>query len=406
MAATGDYITYRPRILLIGPKGPPYGGMALQGEKLELLLGLDDNSVSFVDSNVPFPRWLRFMDHIRGVRPFARSAVISVKLWSEIRQADVVHVLAASWLYFFLVVAPAVVLSRVHHKRVVLNYRSGEGKQFFRRYGRLAAPIFRMADAVTAPSEFLAKAIQECFGVAVSIVPNILNLAAFRYRERNLFTPRLLVTRHLEKLYGVESVIQAFKLIQDRHPTASLRIAGVGSEEQNLRRLVTKWRLRNVQFLGQVPQRDLPAIHATSDIMLNGSLIDNFPGSLLEASASGLAIVSTSAGGIPFIYEDGKQAILVEPGDWRGLACGVEQILEDSSLGRELTSQAFQLCRQCEWDNVRRSLYRSYGLTAPGPDRGVGGISGLATANMAGTTTADGRGALFNDSSDSHEPPR
>ena len=79
-------------------------------------------------------------------------------------------------------------------------------------------------------------------------------------------------------------------------------------------------------------------------------------------------MVSTNAG-IPAMYEDGKTAILVEPGDWQGLAAGVEELVGDPSLGVNLTSAAFQLCRQCEWENVRVSLYESYGFApaaAPG----------------------------------------
>jgi phenylacetate-CoA ligase len=114
-----------------------------------------------------------------------------------------------------------------------------------------------------------------------------------------------------------------------------------------------------------VPHADLPALYDRSDILLNGSHVDNFPGSLVEASAAGLAVVSTNAGGIPAMYENGKTAILVEPGDWRGLADGVQTLIGNPSLGARLTAAAFQLCRQCEWENVRELLYESYGFVVP-----------------------------------------
>jgi phenylacetate-CoA ligase len=276
-----------------------------------------------------------------------------------------VHVLAASWLYFFLVVAPAVLLARLSGKRAIINYRSGEGREFFRRYGFLAAPFFRLASGVTAPSRFLAEAIRERFGLTVKIVPNIVDLKAFRYRQRSRYQPRLLVTRHLEKMYGVDVVVRAFESIQKRLPDASLEIVGTGSEEGRLRRLVAESGLENVRFCGQVPHADLPSLYDRSDILLNGSYVDNFPGSLVEASAAGLAVVSTNAGGIPAMYENGKTAILVEPGDWQGLADGVQTLIDNPSLGVRLTAAAFQLCRQCEWENVRELLYESYGFVLP-----------------------------------------
>ena len=365
MIASGENRTPRPPIVLIAPHAPPYGGMALQAEKLAQWLRKEGHSVVFLASNLSFPKGLGFVERLRGVRALVRSAMLARKVWAEVRRAEVVHVLAASYLYFFLVVAPAVVLARLSGKRVIVNYRSGAAKEFFRSYGWLAAPVFRLATEITAPSRFLAEAIHDRFGLPVKIVPNIVDLTAFRYRQRSRYAPRLLVTRHLEKIYGVDSVLRAFARVQERFPEARLEIAGTGGEEERLRRFVADAALRNVRFCGHVPHKDLPALYDRSDILLNGSHVDNFPGSLIEASAAGLAVVSTNAGGIPAIYENLRTAILVERGDWQGLAAGIEALIDDPSLGVRLTSSAFQLCRQCEWENVRVSLYESYGFGLP-----------------------------------------
>ena len=365
MIVSGESRAPRPTVIVIAPKAPPYGGMALQAEKLVNLLRQEGHTVAFLPSNLPFPRGLGFAEQLRGIRPFLRSAVIANRLRAELGRADVVHVLAASWLYFFLVVAPAVFLARLFGKRVIINYRSGEGREFFRSYGWLAAPVFRLASEVTAPSSFLAEAIQDRFGLPAKIIPNIVDLKAFRYRQRSRYEPKLLVTRHLEKMYGVDSVVRAFACVQKRFPEASLEIAGTGSEEERLRKLVAESGLKNVRFCGHVPHAQLPALYDRSDILLNGSYVDNFPGSLVEASATGLAVVSSNAGGIPAMYENGRTAILVEPGDWQGLAKGVEALIDDPSLGVRLTSAAFHICRQCEWESVRELLYESYGFVLP-----------------------------------------
>jgi O-antigen/teichoic acid export membrane protein/glycosyltransferase involved in cell wall biosynthesis len=363
--SSAEVRTPRPTIIVIAPQAPPYGGMALQAEKLVRLLRQEGYSVVYLASNLRFPPGLGFVAGLRGVRPFVRSIVMTTRLWAELRRANVVHVLAASWLYFFLVVAPAVLLARLSGKRAIINYRSGEAREFFRRYGFLAAPVLRLASEVTAPSGFLAEAIRARFGLTVRIVPNIVDLKTFRYRQRNRFQPRLLVTRHLEKMYGVDLVVRAFERVQKRFPEATLEIAGTGSEEGRLRQLVAESGLKNVHFCGHVPHADLPALYERSDILLNGSHVDNFPGSLVEASAAGLAVVSTNAGGIPAMYENGNTAVLVEPGDWQGLADGVQALIDTPSLGVRLTLAAFHLCRQCEWENVRELLYESYGFVAP-----------------------------------------
>jgi glycosyltransferase involved in cell wall biosynthesis len=350
----------KPAILLIGPGMPPYGGMGLQARQMCDLLLSDGMQVVFAPSNPAFPRWLHFLESARGARPIFRSILFAWRLWKALPQADVVHVMACSWLSFFVVAYPAVWLSYWARKRTVLNYRGGEAERFFRWFGWLARPVFRRAKVITAPSGFLADVIRKQFNVPVAIVSNILNLSAFRFRQRTTFRPKMLVTRHLEKIYDIESVLRAFRIVEKKYPEASLWIAGTGSEEQHLRKLVSQWGLRNVEFLGHVRHQDLPPIYDACDIYVNASRFDNFPGGLLEASASGLAIVSTYAGGIPFIYQNGKNSLLVPPGDWAGLAAAIEKVLQCPLQSADLTRHANVLAQACDWQHVRKSLYRAY----------------------------------------------
>jgi glycosyltransferase involved in cell wall biosynthesis len=347
---------------LIGPKVPPYGGMALQGRLMQQLMTVEGINVGFLASNLPFPNGLGFLDRLRGVRPFLRSMHFCVRLWRMLGSVEVVHILACSWLYFFVIVCPAVVISRLRGKHVVLNYRGGQADDFLRRSAFVLRTFFRMAHVVTAPSDFLVNVIGKRIGVPVEIVPNIVNFTRFRYRERKPIQPKMVVTRHLLKLYDIESVIRAFRVVQQRYNEASLLIVGTGDQEKYLRGLVSTWKLENVEFLGYVPQEDLPAVYEKCDILLNASLADNFPGSLVEAAAAGLIVVSTGVGGIPFIFENDKNAILVEPGDWAGLAAGALRVLEDPALASRLAKDALKQCQEYDWKNVRRLLYPMYGF--------------------------------------------
>ena len=107
---------------------------------------------------------------------------------------------------------------------------------------------------------------------------------------------------------------------------------------------------------------DLPKICDQCDILINASRVDNFPGALMEGSAAGLVVVSTSAGGISVMYQHEKTALLVEPGDWRGLGLSVIKVLQSPSLAIDLATRAELLVRKCEWPEVRKPLYGVYGL--------------------------------------------
>jgi len=352
-------------VLIVAPVAPPYGGMASQALLLKRMLEDDGIPADILSQNQPFAQPFRIFERVPVLRALLRTGIFCVRMWRRCRTIQVVHILAASWLHFFLVVCPAILIGRLRGRRVILNYRGGLAGEFLERCAWLARPWFQMADMVTTPSEFLARIIRAHAKVPISIVPNIVDFSNFRYRERSSFQPRMLVTRHLEKMYDVEMLLRAFKEIQASYPAASLWIAGSGSEEGRLRALAAEWKLSGVRFLGYVDRQKLPAIYNECDILLNASRVDNFPGSLLDASAAGLAVVSTNAGGIPFIYTDGENALLVEIGDWRGLAAAVSRLLQDEPLAHALATAGHRLCRQCDWQNIRRSLYESYGFVPP-----------------------------------------
>jgi L-malate glycosyltransferase len=363
---------YIQGVLLVAPTPPPYGGMALQAALLEKLLRADGVPVALFSANFPLPGCLRMAHWIPGLRTSLRALLIWPKLWVAIRKVEIIHIFAASWWYFFGVVYPAVLLGWLCGKRVILNYRGGEAERFFRWFGWATAPAFHQAHVITAPSGFLAGVISQHFCASVSIVPNILDSSAFTFRPRARLQPKILVTRHLEPLYDVESVLRAFGLIQEMFPEASLWIAGTGSQERYLRGRAAAWNLRNVCFLGNIAHGDLPAVYDQCDVYLNASLIDNFPGALIEASAAGLVVVSTDSGGIPYIYENGKTALLAKPGDWRTLGLAVQKLLSSPALALNLANAALAVARACDWREVRESLYVAYGFAGAccAPDSG------------------------------------
>jgi glycosyltransferase involved in cell wall biosynthesis len=118
----------------------------------------------------------------------------------------------------------------------------------------------------------------------------------------------------------------------------------------------------------------LPAIYRQRDILVNASTVDNFPAALLEASAAGLVVVSTDAGGIPFLYRNEISALLVDVGNWQALATAVDRVIRDPAMAARLAAEAHRLTRQCAWEMVRRPLYLAYGLaTEKGAQQPAGG---------------------------------
>ena len=92
------------------------------------------------------------------------------------------------------------------------------------------------------------------------MIPNVVDLSRFDYRERRPLRPRLLSTRNLEPHYRVDVIIEAFARLKPLVPDATLTIAGYGSEEPRLRALRRLTSSRTCGFVGKVEPDAMPAL--------------------------------------------------------------------------------------------------------------------------------------------------
>lgn len=350
----------RARIVLVGPMPPPPGGMANQTEQLARLLRSEGAVVDVVRTNAPYRPAL--LGPIRGLRAGMRLLFYAAALRRAARRdgdrpATLFHVMANSGWAWHLFAAPALRAARRHRVPAVLNYRGGEAESFFSHSFRSVETTLRLARVVAVPSSFLAGVFAR-FGVSTDIVPNIIDLEKFRPGPRagttNGAGPRVLIARHLEAIYDVETGIRAFQLLRERFPRALLDVAGTGPEAAKLARLASELEVEgSVRFLGRVPNEEMPALYRSSDLALNPSLVDNMPISILEALASGVPVVSTRVGGVPALVEDGKEAVLVAPHDPVAMAGALARLWSDSAQRERLREAGSKRARSYGWDSVR-----------------------------------------------------
>jgi L-malate glycosyltransferase len=363
----------RLNIAIVAPSTSILGGQAVQAERL-LRVWRDDPEVHawLVPINPRLPGLFRHAARVKYLRTIATQLVYWPTLVRELRRADVVHVFSASYFSFLLAPLPAVIVATLLGKPVVMNYRSGEAPDHLRRSAIARATLRRVARNAV-PSRFLHDVFAS-FGIASEIIPNIVDLERFRFRTREPLRPRLVSTRNFEAMYNLPCTLRAFRIIQDRYPDAQLVLVGGGSQEARLRQMAAELSLRHVTFAGRVPPDEIWRCYADADFYVQTPDIDNMPSSVLEAFASGCAVVATAAGGVPTILTAGVHGLLTPCNDPDAVARGVIRLLEDASLARALTRAAFESCSRYQWSHVRsqwvrlyRSIVRPDILPAPRP---------------------------------------
>jgi len=294
--------------------------------------------------------WLRRVPYARSI---ANEASFLPGL-AATRGADAVVVFAAAYWSFLLGPAPAIAAARAAGARTVLAYHSGEAPDHLRRWGRRVHPWLRMADAIVVPSWFLGSVFAR-YGYAPHRIPNVVDTARFRFRERARLAPRLVSARNLEAHYRVDDTLRAFVAIRGRFPEATLTVIGDGSEAEALRRLAARIGTRGITFAGPVAPEIMPLVYHDAEIFINASVVDNQPVSVLEAFASGLPVVSTAAGGLEELVRDGVTGIVVPPRDPDAIARAVIRLVESPPQADQIARNARAAVAAYTWPEVRRS---------------------------------------------------
>ena len=355
------------RVSLVGPSLDILGGQAVQARRLlERLSTSAELAPDFLPVNPRLPGPLRALQRVKYLRTLVTSIAYLGSMLRRFPRTQVVHAFSASYWSFLLAPAPALIMARLLGRKAVLNYRSGEAEDHLRRWRWTSRPLMRLANRIVVPSGYLVDVFGR-FGLRAEAIANFVDVSALPHRERSALRPRFLGNRNFESLYNVACVVRAFGRIQAELPAAELVLVGQGKEQAALERLVSGLALRNVRFSGAVPPEAMGRFYDEADVYLNAPNIDNMPTSIIEAFAAGLPVVSTDAGGIPWIIRDGENGLLVPRDDDAAMAAAARRLLDDPALVRSLTGAArAEVLTRYTWPAVEQQWIRLYRELAGG----------------------------------------
>ena len=288
------------------------------------------------------------------------SAGIAAELVRRRRRYDVVHFHGASIPLFvslpFLKMMGKKVVAKVASANRGTEAGALAGRYWF--VGDLLARMMRSVDAFVAISDEIREGLVRD-GIPPERIYRIANFvdaqtfhppatgeterlkAQLGYAGRTvvLFAGRLVPVK------GIESLLEAWRKVSADFPGARLLLLGDGVSRQGLIALAEKLGISGtVRFEGRVD--DVPVYLRSADIFVLSSLKEGMPNSLLEAMASGLPSVASRVGGVPDVAEDGRNALLVPPGDAGALAGALARLLGDGALRARLAAAALEAMRE------------------------------------------------------------
>ena len=348
------------RVCLVAPgRGP--GGQAVQAAELAAWLRATGCVEPVpVATDRALPRWLGALERVPFLRTALRHVLLGRTLVRVARSCDVIHVFAPAYWSFLLSAGIAVIAGRRARRPVIVNYHSGEAPDHLRRAPRAIRWVLRRAALLVVPSEFLARTFAR-HGYHARVIRNGVDPARFPWRARTGPYRRFLCTRHCERHYDVGTALRAFSRIQRARPDARLTLVGAGTEERALRRLRDALALGDaVTFAGRAQPGEIQRYYDAHDVFLNSSVVDNQPLSILEAMAAGLVVVTTAAGGITDLVDDGRTGRLAAPGAADELASAAVAVMDDPQRFAALTTAARTVTARHHPASVAAEWLRAY----------------------------------------------
>ena len=223
--------------------------------------------------------------------------------------------------------------------------------------------ILRFVDVPTDKIDVIYNAYDERFGVEPREEDVI------RVRERyQLHDEFVLYAGNVKPHKNLERLIEAFDLVRKRG-LDHLKLVLIGDEISRyaaLRRAVHSHQLHKyVRFLGYLPEETLAVMYRLAGVFVFPSLYEGFGLPPLEAMASGTPVVTSNVSSLPEVA--GEAAVLVDPYRPEAIADGIERVLSDETLRRDLRAKGLARARQFSWEASVTRVREIYGEVAESP---------------------------------------
>lgn len=247
-------------------------------------------------------------------------------------------------------------LARLFHISYIPILHGGGLPKRLEKTPKLCRFIFQHAYINVAPSGYLHAAFIDK-GYKCILIPNFLHLSNYPYKSITECQPKLLWVRSFDSTYNPQMALRVLAALSQTVPNTNLCMIGPDKDGslEACKQLAIRLNLDNqVTFTGLLSKKRWINLSKNYDIFINTTNFDNTPVSVIEAMALGFPIVTTNVGGIPFLLEDGKEALLVEPDDAEAMAEAITRLLKEPELAKKLSQNARKKAALFDWEVVKQ----------------------------------------------------
>jgi glycosyltransferase involved in cell wall biosynthesis len=224
------------------------------------------------------------------------------------------------------------------------------------------------SDKILSTSYYMAKETQKYTAKSIEVTPFGVDLDIFYpFESQSLFDNKYLVIgtiKGLEVYYGIEYLLEAFKIVRDRNPFLPLKllIVGGGSQEQKYRQIARTLKIDNdTLFTGYVSYAKVPDYHNKINIFVAISVFETFGVAVVEAQACGKPVVVSNTGGLPEVVNKDVTGFIVPPADPEKAADSIEKLVLNEKLRSQMGNEGRNFVEQnYDWNRNVDQMIKIY----------------------------------------------
>jgi glycosyltransferase involved in cell wall biosynthesis len=324
-------------LLYIGNKLAGHGLNQTTMETLGPLLEREGFAVTYASSKKN--QWIRMLDMLWSVCRNRKTDYVIIDTYSTV-----------SFWYAFTTSQ----LCRLFRLKYIPFLHGGNLPNRLQNNPGICRMIFKHAHINVAPSHYLLEAFKKQGFSKIIYIPNAIETNKYPFKERKIGSPKLLWVRSFAEIYNPIMAVSVFQQIKEKYPESSLCMVGPDKDGSLLKtKKVANGLGLQIIFTGKLSKEEWMTLSQEYDIFINTTHFDNMPVSVIEAMSLGLAVVSTNVGGIPFLLEHDKDALLVADDATDEMVASIRKLMENPALYQELTTQARRKALAFDWESVK-----------------------------------------------------
>ncbi|MDD5149116.1 MAG: glycosyltransferase family 4 protein [Flavobacterium sp.] len=196
----------------------------------------------------------------------------------------------------------------------------------------------------------------------VHIIPNATNFNIINsIKKKNVNFIKLLFVGRFTPEKNIDKILIALTKINNLNGfNIQLNLIGEGFEKQKLIELTETLKIgKSVKFNGRVEGKKLQEFYINSDILILPSSMEGFSSTLLEAMATGTAIIASNIPGTRCVIKNNYNGLLIDPSPEK-IAEAIKKLIENPKLREKLARNGLKEIKKYSWDKIVEQTEQVY----------------------------------------------